>query len=199
MSGIIEKELSYRLTGCIFDVHNEVGPGLREECYQKAMEIRLGQAAIPFIAKPHTRRELAWLDEVADVFGWGQWDAYDGARLVRHWFDRVEYCGTLPGITFGQTRSGEAEAPIAQAMYQKGNTPCIRRFVHSYSVCTSSFPAKPLPQVRTGRSFAAPDRAELPRGRTCPTAGRPPRMLPGRPAFQVAAGRRPWCGAIGCF
>jgi hypothetical protein len=32
---IIHKELSYRVNGCIIDVHNEVGPGLREECYQK--------------------------------------------------------------------------------------------------------------------------------------------------------------------
>lgn len=68
MAEIIEKELSYVLNGCIFDVHNEVGPGLREECYQKAMEIRLAQAGIRFESKPKTRRELTWFGEVADVF-----------------------------------------------------------------------------------------------------------------------------------
>ena len=68
MSDIIEKELAFRVNGCIFDVHNEVGPGLREECYQAAMKIRLKQAGLPFIAKPQTRRELIYLGKVADVF-----------------------------------------------------------------------------------------------------------------------------------
>ena len=40
MTKIIARELSYDVNGCIFDVHNEVGPGVREECYQEAMEIR---------------------------------------------------------------------------------------------------------------------------------------------------------------
>lgn len=35
---IIHKELSFNIVGCLFDVHNELGPGLREECYQKAVE-----------------------------------------------------------------------------------------------------------------------------------------------------------------
>ena len=34
MADIIHKDLSYIVNGCIFEVHNEVGPGLREECYQ---------------------------------------------------------------------------------------------------------------------------------------------------------------------
>ena len=68
MADIIEKELSYRVNGCIFDVHNEVGPGLREECYQEALKIRLMQAGLPFIAKPQTRRELTYLGQVADIF-----------------------------------------------------------------------------------------------------------------------------------
>ncbi|MBI3465693.1 MAG: GxxExxY protein, partial [Planctomycetes bacterium] len=68
MADIIHKELSYLVNGCIFDVHNELGPGLREECYQKAMEIRLAQAGIPFVSKPRTRHELIYLGETADVF-----------------------------------------------------------------------------------------------------------------------------------
>jgi len=49
---IIERELSYRVNGCVFDVHNEVGPGIREECYQKAMEqthLRLTHCAIRIV------------------------------------------------------------------------------------------------------------------------------------------------------
>jgi GxxExxY protein len=60
--------LSYQIVGCVFDVHNEVGPGLREECYQKAMELRLTQKGIPFIAKPRTRRELWHRGQIIDVF-----------------------------------------------------------------------------------------------------------------------------------
>lgn len=40
MSEIIEKELSYLINGCVFDVPSEVGPGLREECYQKGTDSR---------------------------------------------------------------------------------------------------------------------------------------------------------------
>ena len=65
---IIQKELSYQVVGCIFDVHNDVGPGLREECYQKAMEHRLAEKGIPYLAKPRTRRELIYRGQVADIF-----------------------------------------------------------------------------------------------------------------------------------
>jgi GxxExxY protein len=65
---LIHKELSYQIVGCVFDVHNEVGPGLREECYQKAMEQRLGEKGIPYLAKPRTRRELIYRGVIADVF-----------------------------------------------------------------------------------------------------------------------------------
>jgi len=65
---IIHKELSYHVNGCIFGVHNEVGPGLREECYQKAMEHALVHAGIPFASKPRTRSELVYKGLVVDVF-----------------------------------------------------------------------------------------------------------------------------------
>lgn len=65
---IIYKELSYVVNGCIFDVHNELGPGLREECYQKAIERRLAEVNVRTIAKPAMRRELVLHGEVADVF-----------------------------------------------------------------------------------------------------------------------------------
>jgi GxxExxY protein len=65
---IIHKELSYEVVGCVFDVHNDVGPVLREECYQKAMEIRLTEKNISFRAKPRTRSEFVYRGEIADVF-----------------------------------------------------------------------------------------------------------------------------------
>lgn len=65
---IICKELSYLINGCIFDVHNEVGPGLREECYQKAMEQRLAEKGLPFLAKPATRRELTHRGQAITLF-----------------------------------------------------------------------------------------------------------------------------------
>ena len=65
---ILHKELSYQVVGCVLDVHNEVGPGLREECYQKAMEHRLSQSSIPFLAKPATRREFIYRGQSVDVF-----------------------------------------------------------------------------------------------------------------------------------
>ena len=65
---IIHKDLSYEVVRCVFDVHNDVGPGLREACYQKAMEFRLAEKGIPYLAKPRTRRELVYRSEVADIF-----------------------------------------------------------------------------------------------------------------------------------
>ena len=68
MTEILHKELSFAIVGCIFDVHNGVGPGVREECYQKALEQRLSERGLPFVAKPATRRELIYRERVVDVF-----------------------------------------------------------------------------------------------------------------------------------
>lgn len=65
---IIEKELSYLVGGCVFDVHNEIGPGVREECYQKAMECRLVEDDLALVAKPRTRTEFVSRNVVVDVF-----------------------------------------------------------------------------------------------------------------------------------
>lgn len=59
MAVIVERELSYIVNGCIFDVHNDVGPGVREECYQKSMEIRLAEEDVSYLAKPYTRISAA--------------------------------------------------------------------------------------------------------------------------------------------
>ena len=68
MTEIIHKELSYRVVGSVFDVHNGLRPGVREECYQKAMEQRLYENGLPFAAKPKTRREFVYRDQIVDVF-----------------------------------------------------------------------------------------------------------------------------------
>ena len=68
MTELIHEELSFEIIGCFFDVHNALGPGLREECYQKAMEHRLYEKSLPFIAKPATRRALIYRGEIVDVF-----------------------------------------------------------------------------------------------------------------------------------
>ncbi len=65
---ITHKERSFQIIRCVFDVHNAVGPGVREECYQKAVEQRLYEGGIPFIAKQATRREIVYRDVVVDVF-----------------------------------------------------------------------------------------------------------------------------------
>jgi hypothetical protein len=57
--------LSFEIVGCIFDVHHAVGSGLREECCQKALEQRLYEKGLSFIAKPAPRRDLIHRGEVA--------------------------------------------------------------------------------------------------------------------------------------
>lgn len=68
MTELIHHELSFEIIGSVFDVHNAIGPGLREECYQKAMEQRLREKGIPFVAKPTTRRDLIYRGENIDTF-----------------------------------------------------------------------------------------------------------------------------------
>jgi GxxExxY protein len=38
-SDFVEEELSRRIVGCFFDVYNELGPGLFESLYSRALEI----------------------------------------------------------------------------------------------------------------------------------------------------------------
>lgn len=45
---IVYKELSYAIVGVLFDVDNELGSGLQEKYYQKAIEKRFLQKGIKF-------------------------------------------------------------------------------------------------------------------------------------------------------
>ena len=48
MTNIIEKRLSDTLLGMAFTIHNILGPGLLEHCYEEAFCIELQLARIPF-------------------------------------------------------------------------------------------------------------------------------------------------------
>ena len=48
MSKLIHSELSNKVLGFAFSVHNILGPGLLESCYEGAMVIELQQAGLPF-------------------------------------------------------------------------------------------------------------------------------------------------------
>lgn len=48
MSEILYKDLSYALTGAIYEVSHVLGPGLLENCYQEALEIELEVRGLPF-------------------------------------------------------------------------------------------------------------------------------------------------------
>ena len=43
---IIFPELSYKIVGILFDVYNELGPGLKEKHYQRAIEIAFNNKSI---------------------------------------------------------------------------------------------------------------------------------------------------------
>ncbi|MBN1412711.1 MAG: GxxExxY protein [Spirochaetales bacterium] len=61
MSEIIYKELSDKVIGIAFNVHNHLGPGLLESAYQGAFCVGLSHAGIPFeCQKPY---ELHFLGE----------------------------------------------------------------------------------------------------------------------------------------
>ena len=49
LKGLESKELSYRLMGILFDVHNTMGGGYQEKYYQKAIKLSLIEGKIPFL------------------------------------------------------------------------------------------------------------------------------------------------------
>ena len=48
MAEFIQKQLSYKILGMAFSVHNILGPGLLESAYEGAFCIELAKANIPF-------------------------------------------------------------------------------------------------------------------------------------------------------
>ncbi|OGC03656.1 hypothetical protein A2276_07305 [candidate division WOR-1 bacterium RIFOXYA12_FULL_43_27] len=51
---IVYKELSYRIMGILFDVHNTMGGGYQEKYYQKAIKLSLVEQKIPFLEQVRT-------------------------------------------------------------------------------------------------------------------------------------------------
>ena len=43
-------DLTYRIIGAAMSVHNQIGPGYKEEVYEKAVEIELNQLDIAVVA-----------------------------------------------------------------------------------------------------------------------------------------------------
>jgi len=46
--GLLYPELSYQIVGCAYDVHNQLGPGHKEEFYQKAMAISFKEHGLSY-------------------------------------------------------------------------------------------------------------------------------------------------------
>ncbi|MBN1213862.1 MAG: GxxExxY protein [Candidatus Lokiarchaeota archaeon] len=49
MSDLIFKEEAYKIIGCCFEVHNELGHGFLEAVYQEALSIEFTKQNIPFV------------------------------------------------------------------------------------------------------------------------------------------------------
>lgn len=52
-SDLLYPELSYQIIGCAYDVHNELGGGLLEKVYQKALAVSLRKRQIDFQEQAH--------------------------------------------------------------------------------------------------------------------------------------------------
>lgn len=48
MSELLEKDLVYQIIGCAMEVHNSLGPGLREKTYENAMCVELRHQGIAY-------------------------------------------------------------------------------------------------------------------------------------------------------
>jgi len=50
-------DLTYRVIGCMIEVHKELGPGFIEKVYHRALEIELGDKGINFVSEARIRLE----------------------------------------------------------------------------------------------------------------------------------------------
>jgi GxxExxY protein len=48
---ILYKELSYKIVGCFYKAYNTLGPGHKEDIYQRALMIEFDNKAIQYISK----------------------------------------------------------------------------------------------------------------------------------------------------
>lgn len=73
INDIVYPELSYKIMGILFDVHNTLGPNFQEKYYQKAIEQKLKAENLPFV-----REFLVTLN-------------INGLKLGRYYIDFVIY------------------------------------------------------------------------------------------------------------
>ncbi len=52
---ILYKDLSYWITGCVFDGFSEIGPGFDEYTYHQGLKTRFENESLPFQSKPHIK------------------------------------------------------------------------------------------------------------------------------------------------
>jgi len=55
MAYLIYPEESYKIKGCLIEVHKELGPGFLEQVYQEALEHEFKKAGIPYEREVHLR------------------------------------------------------------------------------------------------------------------------------------------------
>lgn len=53
MAYLIYSEESYKIKGCMMEVHKELGPGFLEQVYQEALEHEFKKAGIPYKREVH--------------------------------------------------------------------------------------------------------------------------------------------------
>ena len=56
-----ENEVSYQIRGAIFDVYNELGPGLLESVYEEAMAFELKKRGLSIQQDVHYKQLLTYL------------------------------------------------------------------------------------------------------------------------------------------
>lgn len=61
MAKLIEPELSYKIIGILFKIHNKLGPLYQEKYYQRAIEQELKEAKIPY--KRESKVEIGYDDK----------------------------------------------------------------------------------------------------------------------------------------
>jgi GxxExxY protein len=62
---LIYPELSYKIVGLVYDVHNNIGGGLREKAYESAMEVALSSAGLDY--KKQTQLPIMYKGEKVAV------------------------------------------------------------------------------------------------------------------------------------
>jgi GxxExxY protein len=122
-------ELTYRIIGAAMAVHNQLGPGFKEEVYEKAMEVELKQREIPVnrqypVTVEHLEQAVGifyldlWIgdqvvveikamshqltnDEIAQVLNYLKATKASVGLLFNFGRRRLEYKRIFPASTFG--------------------------------------------------------------------------------------------------